>query len=384
MGRIQNALSRAFLTPETRNGKMLSGVVPPRPGGSVRSVNETQAFALSAVSRAVQILSTGMMQLPLDTYNSTGKKFANPSLVKQPDTWTPTPFWVEQYVNSLLIRGEAFLLKTRRADGTVSNLQILNPNNVSITKDDGNGNALEFKIGDKPYTTEEITHSKLVRVPGVLHGRGPLQNNQEALRGALDVASYAHNWFVTGGIPTGFLKTGLSPSPEDAQHIKDSFKKRGSGDVVILPNGMEYEKVDLSPAEVQWIESQEYYDALIARMFGVEPSLMNVKVNAGGLNYTNTESAEIRFIRWGLLMRIGIEIEQQLTANLPRGQYVRFNWNALLKADTKTGAAWKLVNEVRKLEDEPELDEKGLEQLAKQNATNHKVTDNNNDQPAKS
>ena len=81
--------------------------------------------------------------------------------------------------------------------------------------------------------------------------------------------------------------------------------------------------------------------------------------------YSNVSEENLQLVRWSLMPWIS-RIEQKLTDYIPRGQFAKFNVDALLRPDTKTryeahaiaiDKGFLTVNEVRELENREPLDE---------------------------
>ena len=126
---------------------------------------------------------------------------------------------------------------------------------------------------------------------------------------------------------------------------------------------MQFTPIAIAPEESQFIETQRFTVAQIARVFGVPPEM--VGSDAGNsLTYSNVESRALDFLRYSVQPWL-IRLETALSGVLPRDQFVRFNAGGLLRATTKDRyeahevalrAGFLTINEVRALEDLPPLE----------------------------
>jgi phage portal protein BeeE len=91
--------------------------------------------------------------------------------------------------------------------------------------------------------------------------------------------------------------------------------------------------------------------------------MMLASVDGNSMTYTNIEQEQIAFTRY-TLSQYYVEIEQNLSALLPRGTEARLNIDALLRADSLTryqahqislAAGFKTIDEVRRDEKLPPL-----------------------------
>jgi len=103
----------------------------------------------------------------------------------------------------------------------------------------------------------------------------------------------------------------------------------------------------------------------VARRFGVPPAMIFAAMAGESITYQNVAQADLGYLKHSL-DRYLVRIETALGAVMPGPQVVKFNRDALLRADTSTRYAahevalrnkWRTVNEVRRLEDEKPFDD---------------------------
>jgi HK97 family phage portal protein len=259
------------------------------------------------------------------------------------------------------LHGEAFWLKLRGPDQSVISLPVIDPRLVQVWQDHPTG---QRRYGfDGRDVTADIQHLELLRVPGTVHGLGPIQAARLDVAGAIDVRNYAAEWFTRGDIPNGILSTGSVLADGMAKKYKQRWEETADHGVRVLEAGLKYEPLLLKPADAQWIESQNFSTLQIARLFGVSTSLMMIAPEGGSQTYQNVEQDWIALVRFTLMKYLS-EIEDALTECVPRGQKVKFNIDALLRTDTKTryeahqmglAGGWLTVPEIRAMEGLPPL-----------------------------
>ena len=122
----------------------------------------------------------------------------------------------------------------------------------------------------------------------------------------------------------------------------------------VLTNGFDWKSLSISPEESQFLETRQFQRSEICMMYGVPPILIGdtkettawgtgvEQITQGAVTYT--------FSAWTAC------IESELSALLPRGQFVRFDYNALLRSDMESRynahkaaiqGTFKTINEVR-------------------------------------
>jgi HK97 family phage portal protein len=317
------------------------------------------------VFRAVQILSTAASQLSIDAYRA-GVPVEDQALTHQPDPRISRAAWVEETVINLATKGEAFWKPIRNTVGQTIALEVIENRRVSVWRSAPGLPARYASDG----VDQALTHLKLMRIPGELHGLGPIQAARADINGALDVRDYGAGFFDRASVPAGVLSTDQDLSPEQLTQWRDAWKETADPDLRILANGLEYAPMRLNPADAQWLESRAFSTLEIARLFGISTSLMLISPDGDSQTYANVEQDWIAFTRFTLMAYL-TEIETALTAHLPRGQKARFNIEALLRTDTATryesyataiDKGFLTVNEVRELEGREPLPEQTSEQ----------------------
>lgn len=348
--------------PETQNRTMTA------PIRDSIVVNETTALSLVPVSRAIAVLETAIMQLPIQ--------------VERDDQYIPVPAWLEtpdiennvsqaEWLGTTVVHlatfGNAFWKVTRNARGIV-NVKNVHPTLVSITED-VNGNIL-YAINGNNYSRNEIVHIKLwSKISTYDHlGEGPLQRHKSVLRSALDLHNYADNWFRQAAVPTGTLTTTEFLSEDVAKSNKEAFvKSQQERSVAVLSSGLKYDSVSLNPEQAQFLENQKFSTRQIAMMFGVPTLYMGMGIEGQGMTYINGNEDRSKLYDDALQQYI-VRIEQAITDLLPRGQYAEFNLTEFLRPNQYAryqsyaiglDKQFLTIEEVRQLESLPSLNAVG-------------------------
>jgi len=312
---------------------------PPR-DTTGRTVNAREAVGLSAVYRAVEIRAVSAKQISIDAEDErTGKTKTRPLLLAKPEIECSRSQTVEKLVISLDLTGNAYWLNVRDNKDRVTNIEVLNPNDVTIRTNDA-GRVVGYTYRGKDKALHQITHLSRLRVPGTPYGLGPIQAAQLELRGALDTTKYGSEFIYNGDVPTGILKSDSVLTAETAEQARSQWEasRGGRQGVAVLGQGLDYRQTFISPKDAQFIESQNWNTTTVTRLFGVPASLMLIAPGTFGGSvdtYQNVEQDWLGFVRFGLMNDL-IEIEDAFSALLPRGQRARFNIEALLRADTKS------------------------------------------------
>lgn len=348
--------------PEIETRATMSEALLPPTRNADNTLSIKDAMSLSMVYRAINIHAISAKQMSIDVFRN-GVVIESPAFVRTPDIAITRPAFIEQSIISLATTGNAFWEIKRDQAGRIMNLEVLNPLNVTINENE-NGMAVSYRVitgtKEKTLRPERVQHLSLMRVPGKTWGLGPIQAARHELLGAIDVRDYASNWFKESGIPSGVLKSDQVLSPDQATAAKNAWNLTAGAKngVAVLGQGLSYSPIFLSPADAQFIESQNWNVTQVARLFGVPSSLMLADTAGSSMTYQNVEQDWIGYIRFSLMTYL-IEIEQAFTTLLPRGQEAHFNIEALLRSDTLTRynahkigleAGFLTIDEVRAIE----------------------------------
>jgi HK97 family phage portal protein len=340
------------------------------------AVTVERALSLSTFYRGVQIHATAACQLSLSVERDGEVLPELPAIVRQPNIDESQSAFIEYTVVSLYTDGNAFWRVYRNPTGQVVNLVALDPNEVAVhVEHDAFGRkTISYGWRSEKLTGDDIAHMKLLRVPGLERGLGPIQAAQIEVRGALDARDYGAMWLSDSNMPDGVLSTDQELAPGDADRYRNVWfgrnqdgTERDATDPAklgerlrVLGKGLSYAPILLKPSDVQFLETQQYSTIQMARLIGAPASVMLVAVEGNSETYSNVEQEWIGYVRFSLMKPLR-EIEQAFTRLLPGKQTARFKIDALLRTDTKTRyeahgmsldpkKGWATVDEVRALE----------------------------------
>lgn len=325
-----------------------------------RPVAGIEALSLGSVYRAVNLITTAVKQLPWDIV-AEGVKQPSTTFTRQPDPSLTRAAFLEQTTSSLAMNGNAFWRVGRNARGEGVTAEVLNPELVVIEQDvEGRVTGYTYR-GNLSYGLRDIKHLALFRVAGRARGLSPIEAANAELRGHVDLSNYSANWFAEGGVPNGYLTTPSYITPEDAADAKADWNTSASAanGVAVLGNDLKFQATGLTPSEALAADLRKLSATEVARLFGVPASLM--LADAGdSLTYANVQQEWLAWVRFGIT-QYSLEIETAFSDLLPRGKSVKFNYDALLRADTLTryqahsialaGQPFATVQEIRDLED---------------------------------
>lgn len=221
---------------------------------------------------------------------------------------------------------------------------------------------IEYRIGNRSFSADEVIHIKGPCNPGDLRGWGVLENHLNTLDLAGEQNRQARS-LSRHGVPTGVLKVANPDATKDSLTEAKTAWLSAQRDrtVAVLNATTDFQPLSWNPEQLQLLEARKFSLHEIALIFGLPLSFLGVEQSSR--TYTNQEQEGLNLIKFTLAGHLA-RFEQTLTQQFPRGTWVKANLDAILRADTKTRyeahktaieAGFLTVDEVRELEELPPL-----------------------------
>jgi HK97 family phage portal protein len=339
-------------------------------------INKDSVFQVNAVFSAISLIADTVSTLPIDAYiRRDGARFPfrpRPVWVSQPDITIPREAFYNQVIVSLLLEGNAFIKVTSNNRGEVVNLNVLNPQTVTVTRS-GLGTLIFTVDGeDKPLTSEDIIFIPDVMKPGEIRGISRIKAMGETFGLALALERYASTFFGQGTNLNGVIEFPGNLNKEQAEQLAASFDNRHRGwkkghRTGVLSGGAKFVSTQTEPEKAMLVESRNQSIADVARAFNIPPHLLGLP---GTTSFASVEQMNLAWITHGL-RPICAKIEGALSPLLRRapggeGAFIKFNLDGLARADlsartssysTMLQSGAMSINEVRSLEDMRPIDD---------------------------
>ncbi len=343
----------------------------------VVALSREKAMKLSTVSRCVELRANAIAMLPVylmdEGTKARPKNHPLGDLLWGPPNPVMTRFDYERLMQcNLDLCGNAYAWIDRDGrTGRPAELIPLRPDSVTPYVD--MGGALWY-VYTHPRTgeltrlsPEDVLHYKAYSTDGIT-GISILRRASQAISTGLSSQQYQSDLYANGGRPSGVLKTdadlgskkvevtntkGETELISKKEEIRRAWEQVHNGPgkgfrVAVLDLGLDYTPIAMSNADAQFVESEEYRVADVARFFGVPLYLLN----AGKQAYSSNEQNSIDFVKHTVLPII-VQREQEDSRKLllPRertqGLRIKREPKQLLRGDTEAQAAWyKAMREV--------------------------------------
>lgn len=337
------------------------GIYPTAAGQSVtvdRALQHATAWA------CVRLLSQTVSSLPLVLYRRLADGTPEPArdhplyeiLGDQPNADFSAVEVIEGAMVHLCTRGNAYAEVDRRGDGSVISLTLLHPDLCDVTRDQQGQRHYWYadpygpRTGRREIPAESMLHLRGFGPGGDL-GLSPIAFARQSIGLGLASDEAAAKIFGTGGQPSGFLgwpKDQDPPTREQWEQIyeryfgPESLNKR-PGNLAILPAGMVFQPIGLSPEDSQMLQSRSFSVEEICRWFDVPPFMVGHTAKSTSFG-TGLEQQNLAFLIYKLrpyLNRIRAAVRQQLLLPAERTEYFAdFNSESLLQTDSAARASY--------------------------------------------
>jgi len=286
------------IAPSTGRGAWYPSVRESFPGAWQQNVTVTAftAIAYPAVFACITLIASDIAKLRLrlveqdenDIWNETDSAAFSPVL-RKPNHYQTIIKFVEQWITSKLMWGNAYVLKERDARGVVVALYVLNPAYVTplITP----AGDLYYQLGRDPLTgllqdgmiaapAREIIHDPMVCLFHQLIGVSPIYACGLAALQGLNIQNNSTQFFGNASNPGGIITVPGAIDQAKADELKDKwqtgFSGANAGRVALLSAGMEYKPITVNATDAQLIEQLKWTAETVCSTFHVPPYMIGV------------------------------------------------------------------------------------------------------------
>ncbi|WP_329214814.1 phage portal protein [Streptomyces sp. NBC_01485] len=312
---------------------------------SPAAVSEHGALRLTPVFAAGRLLASSVASLPIQQYRRVGEtttKLPLTSLFQKPSAQGTIDDWLWRLMTSLVYRGNAVgLVMERDWLEFPTRIEWLNPADVYVQDHNAIGTRGSFTDPVWSYCGIEIpaydiVHIPWMTMPGRVWGLSPIAAYAVTVSTGLAAQRFVDDYFRSGGTPPGhFRNTQQTLDQKQTSVIKRRLVSAiRSHEPIVYGKDWEYKPITVSVQEAQFCETQRLSATQIAAIYGIPPEKIGGETG-GSYTYSSPEQRQIEFIQDALLPYL-VKIENHLGAVLPRGQYIKFNADALIRVDILT------------------------------------------------
>jgi len=305
-----------------------------------------------AVFRCVSLIAGDIGKTPLNlvALDSDGIWTATTSpafspVLRRPNRYQLFGQFLEQWVISKLINGNAYILKDRDSRGVVTALYVLDPTIVHVlVAPDG---TVFYQLGVSYLAglpegvvaapASEIIHDRWNCAIHPLIGISPLYACGGDAQAANAIRTSQIDFFNVGGRPSGLLVAPTEVSQDTIDRLSAAWAAKKPGQTAITGWGFKYQDIGPNATDSQLIDQSDHAVATIAGCFGVPVSYVDSSKQPP---YANSEATQLQYLSQCLQVHMtGIENALDDGLELPTPYGTEFDLSALMWMDTATRTA---------------------------------------------
>ena len=283
------------------------------------AVTPELALQLSAVYRAVDLISGAVAMLPITLF-SNGNRLNNDLsylLNYEPNNILTRYQLMKLLMIDVLQKGNAFC-RIVRSGKNVEELRYLKPESVTILyNEETNRKRYRVKTGKSTsteYDDTDIIHLMNLTLDGIT-GKPVLWAAKHSLGIAYASENTAENYFEKGGAVTGILSSKAMLNPNQKKEIRTQWQEVmavDGGGIAVLGADMTFTPITMSASDAQLLETRHFNVEEIARFYGISPTLLGELTKS---SYATFEATSLDFLTNCLQPRL-VNIEQELNRKL--------------------------------------------------------------------
>jgi len=303
-------------------------------------VGEGSALGLSALYRAVSLISGTLGTLPMRTLRDTGDGMRQrmTSFLDNPGgQYGPTPLeWKETAVAYALLHGDCFMRHIYGGAGQLMALELVHPLCVGVERDLSRPGGKLFKTytenGEQvEYDARTMTHVPALSMDG-LRGLGLIQIAKNSLGTAIAGDRAAARMFSNGALISGMVTPDEDVEPDEVKTIKAEIESKvlgheNAGSIPVINRKLKFTPWMMTAKDAQFLESRAFGVQEVARWTGVPATLL---MDPGAQSTWGT-GVEIQYRGLGrfTLHPWAVRFEQRLSRLLPNPRFVEFDFAGL-------------------------------------------------------
>ncbi len=340
--------------PSSRGGGWWGSILEAYQGAWQQNVeyNRKDVLCYPAVFACISLIASDISKLPIRVMRSDSDDIwvdvplGRWEVLRKPNNYQNRIQFIESWLLSKLIRGNAYILKERNNRGDVVRMHVLHPDLVLPLVSDqgdvfyqlGGDNLSGVALTGITVPASEIIHDRFNCFFHPLVGLSPIYASGLPAFAGVKMLENSARHFQNGARPSGILIVPEAISAEKAAELSEQWQTKYGGEnygkVAILGGDLKYQGLSMTAEESQLVELLGMSDEKICSTFHVPP----YKIGVGQLpSYTNVQSLNVEYLNSALQKPIeDLELCLSEGLDLPQDYKINVDENALLRMDTKT------------------------------------------------
>lgn len=336
-------------------------------------VSQDNAMKYSAVYGCVKLLSETVASIPFIVYKKLAKgkeRAVDHGLYRilhtQPNSEMTSFIFRETMMVHLLLWGNFYAEIEYDNGGNVKALWLLLPWNMKVERFEGK---LIYRYTLPNGKEKIIPKGYIYHVAGMgyngLVGKSPITMAREAIGLGLALEEFGGRFFSNSANTGGVAMHPKDLSDKAYKRLKKQLNEKYTGlknshRLLILEEGMKFDKTSIPPDDAQFLESRDFQTLEICRFYGMKPHMI---ANLTKSSFNNIEQQSLEYVIFTARPWF-VRIEQYTNIKLfteaeQNIYFVEFLVVALLRGDTKTRFeaysiarqnGWMSADDIRELE----------------------------------
>lgn len=317
---------------------------------NISSYANTQSMRLSAVYAATNMISNSCALIPMKVLSTKGgrrKEVENHSLNMilnlSPNSKHNHFNFFKLLIESVILKGNGYAYIERDGNLNVKALHLINPDFVNpVITDDG----IKYLVNGMDKAIDAINMIHLYQhLDDTFRGISTIKYADMALSGAYNAEKHSDNFFKSGAGLMGVLKSSAPMTNEQKKQVAESWsasiKNTLGGGVAILPQGLDFQSISVSPEDSQLLDVRKYNVIEIARFFNISP----VKLfDYSNVSYSTLEQTSMSYLQDTILPFTQLmedEFNRKLFKPSEVGKYsIDFDYSVLVQTDKTSEAEY--------------------------------------------
>lgn len=241
--------------------------------------------AFYAVFACVSLISKDIGKMPILLKKKKNGILVNVEIpdkfrvLKKPNNYQTQQQFDEQWTSSVLLRGNAYILKVRDVFGDVWREVVLNPDLVKpLVSEAGE---VFYQLGNDQLTqtesvivpASEIIHDRINTFYHPLVGLTPITACGLAAGMGLNIQKHSASFFGNASRPGGILVAPGSISEQKAKEVgatwNANYSGMNAGKTAVIGDGMQYQTIGMTASDSQMIEQLKMSAEIVCSVFHV-------------------------------------------------------------------------------------------------------------------
>lgn len=311
------------------------------------------ALQVSAVWASVELLADNIASLPIFVYEREAGRDGHKQMARDTSLWTllhespnnqhtPMEFW-QYLVMNYLLRGNAYARLIRNSAGEVISMVPLSADQVEVEVLSDRSQTVIYKYYYEGkvvvYAADSILHWR-DKGNGVV-GMSRLDYMRSTINVAVNAQNHTANVFKKAAKRPGVFMIDKLLTEEQRSAIRRNYRGLVEGnddDLLVLEAGAKFEPLNMTPADVQLLETRKFSIEDIARWFGIPSAMINdtEKTTTWGTGIDQLIQGFYKFRLRPMLESLEQALEKRILTPAQRRKYtVEFSLDAILRGSLK-------------------------------------------------